>query len=399
MLFFVYAANFVSVAAKDRKVFGSRENYETVEGAGLAAAPVRNEPEKKAATKVAIHTHLPGAVSSMSKSFDNAPGGEEPVGRVDMNVLPGAIGLGGPFDNNNVAGGATPSGSVPASSNTSVSVASAAPTQSSQSSSTQGGTIVPSSSSIANAVAENSSTASGKNATVDDADVVRDGLGHIIPQKPKKKKKKKKKGSKSSESRGESSEKEEKGKESGKDDKKGSDKESEADDEEKEGAKSSKASDDTSKGGTEGTKSDGDKASKKGAKKTKSESDEGSEAAADSVADSSSTGESESTSSSASPPGDDLSSISMPPVDVGEHPMSRTMTELQVEGGLGKLKPTAVKKAYRKLVKAYLKPFKKGIKRRAFFDILRRKNYSLAPPESNKGIQTILVQIISQSKL
>lgn len=366
-----------------------------MEGAGLAAAPVHTVAENEATTKVAIHAQLPGAVSSTSTSFDSAPRGEEPVGRVDMNVLPGAIGLGGPFDNNNVAGGAAPSSSATSSTNASVSVASAAPTQSSQSVTTLASTTVPASSSISEAVTEDSSV---KKAAEDDANVIRDGLGHIIPQKPKKKKKKKKRARKSSKSRVGSSEEVEKENRSAKEGSEGSEKGDGAKDEKKEGDKSSKSrSDDLSEGEAKRIKSEGADVSKGKAKKAKSEDDEVSEASADSPAESASKGEIESTSTSASPPGNDLSSISMPPVDVGEHPMSRTMTELQVEGGEGILKPAAVKKAYKKLVNAYLKPFKNGIKRRAFFDILRRKNYSLAPPESNKGIQTILIQIISKS--
>jgi hypothetical protein len=85
-------------------------------------------------------------------------------------------------------------------------------------------------------------------------------------------------------------------------------------------------------------------------------------------------------------------------LDTGPHPMSRTMTELQVAGGTGKLDISSVKAKYSVLVKAYLAPFSKGISRKAFFSIMRRKNYSLAPPNSNKGIQTILFQIIKKSK-
>jgi hypothetical protein len=81
----------------------------------------------------------------------------------------------------------------------------------------------------------------------------------------------------------------------------------------------------------------------------------------------------------------------------GPHPMSRTMTELQVEGDTGPLDIRAVKQKYGALVKAYLAPFAKGVSRKAFFAIMRRKNYSLAPPNSNKGVQTILFQIIKQS--
>lgn len=86
-------------------------------------------------------------------------------------------------------------------------------------------------------------------------------------------------------------------------------------------------------------------------------------------------------------------------VQTGSHPMNRKMEELQVAGGTGPLEEKAVRAAYRKLVKAYLAPFAKGIKRRSFFEVLRRKTYSLTPPGANKGTQTILFQIIDKRKL
>lgn len=78
--------------------------------------------------------------------------------------------------------------------------------------------------------------------------------------------------------------------------------------------------------------------------------------------------------------------------------MNRNMKELHVAGGTGPLDEEAVKGAYEKLVKAYLAPFDGGIQRRTFFEVLRRKTYSLTPPGANKGIQTILFQIIDKSK-
>lgn len=84
----------------------------------------------------------------------------------------------------------------------------------------------------------------------------------------------------------------------------------------------------------------------------------------------------------------------------GPHPMNRQMKELQVSGQTGVLDESAIREAYGKLVRAYLKPFAaKGIKRRSFFEVLRRKTYSLTPPGANKGVQTILFQIVSNSKL
>lgn len=82
----------------------------------------------------------------------------------------------------------------------------------------------------------------------------------------------------------------------------------------------------------------------------------------------------------------------------GPHPMNRNMKELQVAGDTGPLDEEAVRGAYEKLVEAYLAPFVGGIKRRTFFEVLRRKTYSLTPPGANKGIQTILFQIIDKSK-
>ena len=82
----------------------------------------------------------------------------------------------------------------------------------------------------------------------------------------------------------------------------------------------------------------------------------------------------------------------------GPHPMNRQMTELQVDAGTGKLDDDAVKGHYGKLVNAYLAPFKEGISRTTFFKIMRRKNYSLSPPGSNKGVQTMLFQLIDKSK-
>lgn len=79
-------------------------------------------------------------------------------------------------------------------------------------------------------------------------------------------------------------------------------------------------------------------------------------------------------------------------------PMDRKMEELQVPAQTGLLDDEAVKGYYGKLVKAYLAPFSNGIDRSAFFNVMRRKTYSLSPPGSNKGIQTILFQLIKSSK-
>ena len=76
------------------------------------------------------------------------------------------------------------------------------------------------------------------------------------------------------------------------------------------------------------------------------------------------------------------------------HPFNRNMDDLQVPAGTGKLDKDAVAGYYRKLAQAYLAPFANGIFRQLFFDVLRRKTYSLTPPGANKGIQSMLLQII-----
>lgn len=77
-------------------------------------------------------------------------------------------------------------------------------------------------------------------------------------------------------------------------------------------------------------------------------------------------------------------------------PMNRDMTELQVPGGMGTLSDEGVKGHYRKLAKAYLSSFTQGIYRHMFFDVLRRRTYSLTPPGANKGVQSIMFQIINR---
>lgn len=79
-------------------------------------------------------------------------------------------------------------------------------------------------------------------------------------------------------------------------------------------------------------------------------------------------------------------------------PLNAGMEDLQVNGALGKLKRKAIKRYYRRLVKRYLYPFRRGISRDMYFDILRRKSYDLTPPGGNKGGQTFLVQIVDRSK-
>ena len=77
-------------------------------------------------------------------------------------------------------------------------------------------------------------------------------------------------------------------------------------------------------------------------------------------------------------------------------PMNRNIESIQIPANTGKLALEQVKDYYRRLVQAYLAPFKNGIYRQLFFEILRRRTYSLTPPGGNKGIQSILFQIIDK---
>lgn len=80
--------------------------------------------------------------------------------------------------------------------------------------------------------------------------------------------------------------------------------------------------------------------------------------------------------------------------DLENHPMNHNIEELQVPENTGVLSQDAVRDYYRRLAKAYLTTFTGGIHRQMYFDILRRRTYSLTPPGANKGVQTILFQII-----
>lgn len=80
----------------------------------------------------------------------------------------------------------------------------------------------------------------------------------------------------------------------------------------------------------------------------------------------------------------------------GQHPMNRDMSELFVPGNTGELPYETVKEYYRNLAKAYLSNFKNGIYRQLYFDILRRRTYALTPPGANKGIQSMLIQVIDR---
>lgn len=78
------------------------------------------------------------------------------------------------------------------------------------------------------------------------------------------------------------------------------------------------------------------------------------------------------------------------------HPMNHNMRELHVPGGTGILPFDMVKQYYRQLAKAYLATFKNGIYRQLYFNILRRRTYAMTPPGANKGVQSILFQIIDR---
>lgn len=90
------------------------------------------------------------------------------------------------------------------------------------------------------------------------------------------------------------------------------------------------------------------------------------------------------------------SDTNQPSKELAKHPMNRNMEDLQVPGNVGALSSDAVKDYYRKLAKAYLTTFTGGIHRQMYFDILRRRTYALTPPGANKGVQTILFQVIDK---
>jgi len=76
-----------------------------------------------------------------------------------------------------------------------------------------------------------------------------------------------------------------------------------------------------------------------------------------------------------------------------KHPFSRKREDLMVPPDVKAYTTQDVANAYRTLAKAYLAPFSSGIRRAHFFEILKRRTYSLTPPGANKGIQSILFQI------
>lgn len=366
----MYAAKFWTVAAREEGSVDRRHQRDSIVEAGLS---VLNQMNKKGGRKLNVHTiaRLPGSIGSNSQIFEGATNIAGTVGRVETNLLPGAIGLSGPFDNDGIEAEAPPvairheptavpvagtSSTAPSQPSPNVDIKTTSPVTSAAetSTATSGTAAAPSRSHSQASSNAHKRPSAGKAAPLNEANVVRDGLGHIIPQrkKGKRQEKKKKRGTATAKKRRKSTRKEAF---------------------EETGTSTADSHAPADSGSADDSKSD------------------------TSIAESDAAG-TEAGNEPKPPPGEDMSSISMPPVDAGDHPMSRTFTELQVEGETGTMKDPAIKKAYKKLVKAYLKPFEKGIQRRAFFDILRRKNYSLAPPESNKGIQTILLQIINKSK-
>uniref|UniRef100_A0A7S0ZCR7 Glycosyl transferase CAP10 domain-containing protein n=1 Tax=Timspurckia oligopyrenoides TaxID=708627 RepID=A0A7S0ZCR7_9RHOD len=70
--------------------------------------------------------------------------------------------------------------------------------------------------------------------------------------------------------------------------------------------------------------------------------------------------------------------------------------DLMVPADAGVLPREGVSKYYKKLVAAYLEPYAdlKGIPRKFFLDILKRRTYALTPPGASKGTSCILVQIV-----
>jgi hypothetical protein len=367
----LYAANFWTVAANDRGGLGRRRLYETIVETGTAAPSLLSQSGVESDEgPLSLHeiSSLPGSIASDAKTFEGGANNAPPQGRVDQNALPGAIGTSGPFDNHIVAAvhatptaEQAPAGAAQAPAATVQRRAAGESKRATRprihsaagpsSSSPEGVVGIASPGTASSPATASVQTAGERFTTVADnqANVVRDGLGHIIPQKKRKKKKRKKRKTKSSPKQGSAAE----------------------------SSVPARHAKDSASSEALNLASSADSDTKATAKAKYEDSP---------------------VASDPKPPPADVASISMPPVDVGEHPMSRSMSILQVEGGTGHLKSDAIKKAYTELVKAYLLPFKKGIQRRAFFDILRRKNYSLAPPESNKGIQTILLQIVNKSR-
>ncbi|KAA8495390.1 KDEL motif-containing protein 1 [Porphyridium purpureum] len=77
-------------------------------------------------------------------------------------------------------------------------------------------------------------------------------------------------------------------------------------------------------------------------------------------------------------------------------PFSRLREDLMVPADVSTFTKEDVQAAYAKLAKAYLKPFQAGIRRATLFDILKRRNYNLAPPGAAKGVQSVLIQLINK---
>lgn len=274
---------------------------------------------------------LPGAVLLNSKTFDDDKDLNVPQKR-DDNVLPGAIGLAGAFDESgpiNIMGGNVTEGTKPA---------------------------------------EGKPGPDGQAEKPKDSATVEKDIRTDLPTKESEEKTGKQKKGKRRKKKG------------------------------KKKAKKKKASGDTptAVNGNKPTTNEGDAAdtSKLGTKTNKKHADDRKEdlsKGADSVPDK------DSKDGNAKPQDNASSDDSPGALYAGPHAMNRQMTELQVPGEPAELDEAAVKSHYEKLVKAYLAPFSEGIKRQSFFKILKRRTYALAPPGSNKGIQTLLFQLHDKS--
>lgn len=75
------------------------------------------------------------------------------------------------------------------------------------------------------------------------------------------------------------------------------------------------------------------------------------------------------------------------------NPKRPSNTGLQVVK-TGALSMDEIKTYYLRLVRHYLSSFNQGIYRTMFFDVLRRRTYSLTPPGANKGVQSMMIQVI-----
>mmetsp|Transcript_7820 Transcript_7820/g.23627 ORF Transcript_7820/g.23627 Transcript_7820/m.23627 type:complete len:624 (+) Transcript_7820:112-1983(+) len=90
------------------------------------------------------------------------------------------------------------------------------------------------------------------------------------------------------------------------------------------------------------------------------------------------------------------SSVTSQAASSDTNPFSRTDVGLWVPPDTGRLSLDAIKDYYTRLARKYLEPFRDGIPRDKFFEILRRRAYRLTPDGANKGTQSMLFQIKSK---